>query len=50
MTYDEWVERAGKGTSGDMVWDILRDWKKERELLLDKTITLLELSLRTSND
>lgn len=34
MTYSEWIEQAQKGTSGDMVMDILKDWYKEREVLL----------------
>jgi hypothetical protein len=29
MTLDEWRERAKKHTSGDMVWDILKDWGSE---------------------
>ena len=27
MTREEWVEIADRGTSGDMVGDILKDWK-----------------------
>ncbi len=35
MTQEEWWKIAiEKGTSGDMVTDILDDWKKERDYLL----------------
>jgi hypothetical protein len=27
---EEWKAQATKGTSGDMVWDILRDWERSR--------------------
>jgi len=27
----EWYEAAARHTSGDMVYDILKDWKEERE-------------------
>ncbi len=31
-TRDQWFEYAiERGTSGDMVFDILKDWKEERE-------------------
>lgn len=34
MNIKEWEERAYRGTSGDMVHDILTDWKnRETELL-----------------
>ena len=29
MTLKEWMILASKGTSGDMVWDILADWEKD---------------------
>ncbi len=30
-TMDQWYEHAiERGTSGDMVFDILKDWKEER--------------------
>ena len=33
MDIKEWTELAYNGTSGDMVFDILRDWKIERDTL-----------------
>ena len=46
-TLKGWFDITQKGTSGDMVYDILYDWKKDREELLtklgvvtDKDITL----------
>jgi hypothetical protein len=32
-TLQQWYDRCDKGTSGDMVYDILRDWKEEKEKL-----------------
>jgi len=32
MTYEEWVKLSNRGTSGDMVWDILYDWGTERKI------------------
>lgn len=29
---EEWFERTKRGTSGDMVIDILYDWKKENKM------------------
>lgn len=45
-TLYKWLKRAERGTSGDMVFDILHDWKHEREqmgLLVEqiRTNTLL---------
>lgn len=37
-TFESWFEQAKRGTSGDMVDDILYDWKEEREELA-KTVT-----------
>jgi len=34
-TLNEWFERADRGTSGDMVFDILHDWKKDQEHLIN---------------
>ena len=35
---DEWFEFAQKkGTSGDMVFDILKDWKTEKENIKQET-------------
>lgn len=33
MDIDEWRKIAERGTSGDMVYDILRDWQEEVEQL-----------------
>ena len=30
MTLEEWYDRAEKGTSGDMVYNILCDWDKDK--------------------
>ena len=43
MNIKEWYERAERGTSGDMVFDILRDWKKEREQLAAKPEMLCQV-------
>ena len=35
MTQEEWLDKAiNRGTSGDMVIDILKDWERERNHLL----------------
>jgi len=41
-TVEEWQARADKGTSGDMVHDILRDWRHDREKLLKKIQSLYD--------
>jgi hypothetical protein len=33
MKFEEWVDTVKRGTSGDQVMDIIKDWKKERALL-----------------
>lgn len=35
MELCEWQERADKSTSGDMVYNILKDWENERVKVLD---------------
>ncbi len=34
QSQEDWCKKAERGTSGDMVSDILHDWKLEREFLL----------------
>lgn len=34
MTRQEWEKSAERGTSGDMVWDILQDWAKQEKVLI----------------
>ena len=34
MTLEEWEQQATRGTRGDMVWDMIRDWKKDRDLMM----------------
>jgi len=29
QSYNDWVKQAERGTSGDMVWDMLADWKTD---------------------
>jgi hypothetical protein len=48
MKWEEWWEKSiTRGTSGDMVMDILSDWKEERTDLLIK-IKELEEELKHS--
>jgi hypothetical protein len=42
MDYDEWVELVNKGKYCDMVLNILKDWKEEREELRDEMINFVE--------
>ena len=54
MSQKEWWRRSvERGTSGDMVMDILGDWKREREYLLSKCKELeerIELAEATRDD
>ena len=34
MTLEEWEQQATRGTRGDVVWDMIRDWKKDRDLMM----------------
>jgi hypothetical protein len=56
MTLEEWYKQAERGTSGDMVYDILRDWKNDRdqlaqemEMLLNELEALREEAEETGN-
>ena len=43
LTYDQWYDRCFKrGTSGEMCFDMLKDWKEERTKLLNIVNDLLE--------
>jgi len=45
MKIEEWRERAQRGTSGDMVWDILRDWSSDLcrlEIAIDRLKAALD--------
>ena len=47
-TQEEWWNRCTeKGTSGDQVFDILGDWKKERNFLLKRIEGLKEENKRS---
>ena len=36
LTYEQWYDRCFKrGTSGEMCFDMLEDWREERAKLLD---------------
>ncbi len=39
LTLEEWEGLAERGTSGDMVWDILGDWKAEQEVYVQQLDT-----------
>ena len=47
MKFSEWEKSVERGTSGDMVWDILSDWKAQikltREGLLQSLKDILPL-------
>jgi hypothetical protein len=42
MTLDEWKQRASRGTSGDMVDDMLMDWEAENRALHSQVEELLD--------
>jgi len=46
VSLEEWFERARRGTSGDMVFDILSDWKLDRDELLKQIKNLISKSSR----
>ena len=48
--YSDWRERADRGTSGEMVNDILSDWSKERRLLSEAVIRLLKFNEEICQD
>jgi len=50
MNIEEWYKLAERGTSGDMVYDILRDWKKEVEELNHKMEIYKQYLSDTSED
>jgi hemerythrin len=54
MTRQEWYDRAMQhGTSGDMVFDILADWKKEQDTLqqrIDKLTKALKSIVNYGED
>lgn len=39
-TLDSWFEQARRGTSGDMVDDILYDWKEDKSALHTRVVEL----------
>lgn len=45
-TRQEWFDFAiERGTSGDMVFDILADWKKERKRIKQELLAIIRTSL-----
>ena len=50
MNIEEWYKLAERGTSGDMVYDILRDWKEEVEELNHKMEIYKQYLADTSED
>ncbi len=46
MTYAEWCEIATKGTSSDMVWDIIRDLGTMETLANNRAEEVMRLQLQ----
>lgn len=49
MTYEEWIERATRGTSGDMVWDILSDWGKSNKRIKELESQVEDLKFKLND-
>jgi len=49
MKLKEWFEQAKRGTSGDMVMDILFDWKKDQDQKELKKVVTRNGTLRWSH-
>ena len=47
LEFDEWLEATKNGTSGDMVMDILMDWKEERIKLIKEINYAIQQSYKS---
>lgn len=46
----EWYDAALRGTRGDMVFDILKDWKEERARFISALKAIQEVSLTEADE